>query len=515
MMKQLIFIFLLCFSIGKLFGQDPDEKKPSTLVFHSFYNDFTTAQQIRTSSLKNVLDNHLWSKLGQMQMGFGVNYMKGINKNLDFVSTLDGSSTDYLYKNATTNGKSAFLLDANAAVNLKLLSDRHKIVPYLSGGAGFSMYQSKSGFYLPVGAGLQFNLINEAFVFTNFQYRKGLTSFVNNHFQYSVGVGTSIGKKKQKIIKTVQAIPVAEPVQKEIEISPRDLIVSVLDEATGQPLPFVAVSLKGNDGKLIYGSTDDYGRVIFRGVNPGDYSVSGTLNQITSTTKEIKKEGFNIKESQINISLTHNDPRFTLAGTVINKTRQLPEGDAEVNVTNLTENTNTKIESKPVDGTFHTQLKNESDFSLVGKKANYISNIEKITTKGLNRSTTLYVKLELEIEEAGVGQSIKLKNIYFEVGKANLNTSVSSDLDKLIRFLKDNPDVNLEIQGHTDNKGKAEMNLRLSQSRANSVVEYLTKNGIQPGRLIAKGYGSSLPETENITPEGRSQNRRVVMKVVH
>ena len=132
----------------------------------------------------------------------------------------------------------------------------------------------------------------------------------------------------------------------------------------------------------------------------------------------------------------------------------------------------------------------------------------------MNRSATLYVKLELEIEEAREGQSIQLKNIYFEVGKADLNTSISSDLDKLITFLKDNPDSKLEIQGHTDNKGSAQLNNRLSQARANSVVEYLTKSEISENRLISKGYGSSQPVGDNNTNEGRAKNRRVIMKVI-
>ena len=513
-MKRLIYIYLLSCLAVQLSAQDNEEKKASMLVFHTFYNDFRTAQQIRTSSLKNVLDNHLWSKFGQMQMGFGVNYLKGINNNLDFVGTLDGSSTDYLYKNGSTNGKSAFLLDANGAVNLKLLTDRHKVVPYLSGGAGFSMYQGKTGFYLPVGAGLQFNLFDEAFIFTNFQFRHALTADVNNHFQYNIGVGASLGKKKVKPAKVVEKIPVSEPMKKEVVIASKDFIVSVIDEATSQPLPYVAVTVTGADGKVLYGSTDEYGRVMFNALTPADYTVSGKLNQVNSTIANIKKDNFTGIENQINITLTHNDPRFTLAGVVINKTKNLPEAGADVNVTNENDHTVATILSHKEDGVFRTQLMAGADFTLVGKKANYISNIEKITTKGLNRSTTLYVKLVLGIEEAKVGQSIQLNDIYFEVGKANLNTVVSSDLDKLTQFLKDNPETRLEIQGHTDNKGSINLNNKLSQSRANSVVAYLIKNGIIGNRLTANGYGSTVPFADNNTAEGRAKNRRVVMKVL-
>src|ERR1035437_1819355 len=169
-MKRIICIFILSCIALQLSAQDNQEIKPSTLVFHLFYNDFKTAQAIRTSSLKNVLDNHQWSKIGDMQMGFGFNYLKGIRNKIDFVSTLDGSSTDYLFKNGSSNGRSEFLLDANAGLNFKLLTDRHTFVPYLYGGVGFSYYKAKAGLYVPIGAGFQFHLAGESFVFVNMQY---------------------------------------------------------------------------------------------------------------------------------------------------------------------------------------------------------------------------------------------------------------------------------------------------------------------------------------------------------
>jgi len=513
-MKRIIYLFLLCSLVLNLSAQDEPEKKPSTLVFHFFYNDFKTAQQIRTSSLKNVLDNHLWSKFGEMQMGFGFNYLKGITTKIDAVTTLDGSSTDYLYKDGTTHGSSAFLLDANAGVNLKLFTDRHKVVPYLSAGLGASLYNGKSGFYIPLGAGIQFNLFNEAFVLTNVQYRNALTSAVNNHFQYNIGIGTSLGKKKLKPVKAEEPVIVPVPVKKEIIDLTKDFVIAVKDEVTGQPLPYVEVVVNGPEGKRISGATGADGKVKFNALTPADYTISGLLNNINTAVLPIKKDSFETNNKQLNFTLTHNDPRFTLSGIVINKTKNIPEGGAEINVTNETKSSIVTQQSHDGDGIFRVQLEAGSDFTVVGKKASYISNIEKISTKGLNRSATLYVKLELGIEEAKVGQSIQLNNIYFEVGKANLNTAVSSDLDKLIRFLKDNSAARLEIQGHTDNAGSLNLNNKLSQSRANSVVDYLTKNGIDRSQLIAKGYGPSLPVADNSTVEGRAKNRRVVMKVL-
>ena len=145
-MKKIISLFVLGILALQLAAQVPQERKPSTLAFHVFYNDFNTAQQIKTSSLNNVLKNHLWSKIGEMQTGFGINYLKGIRNKIDFVATIDGSWTDYLYEDGTSFGSSEFLLDANAALNLKLLTDRHTLVPYISSGVGFRYIRAKRVF---------------------------------------------------------------------------------------------------------------------------------------------------------------------------------------------------------------------------------------------------------------------------------------------------------------------------------------------------------------------------------
>lgn len=512
-MKQILtFILIVASTMAFTRAEENSQVKKPTIGLHFFYNDFKTAQLINSSSISNVLKNKLWNKPQNMQGGFGLDYLQGYNKNIDLIGTLNGSWVDYLLPGNTLYGSSNFLLDINAGAHFKMFSDGHIFSPFLIAKVDYSAYKNINGLSLAPGAGIQANLFGEVFVLTTVEYRSAISKSLSNELYYSIGIATNIGKKKAKPVKVIEPVPV--PVKKEIIIPVKDIIVSVTDEATGQPLPYVAVALSSPDGKTLNRSADEYGRAVFNSVAPAEYTISGLLNNIKSSSKNINKDNFGLIENQINVTLTHNDPRFTLAGVVINKTRNVPEGGADVNVTNETDHSLTTIQSHDGDGVFRTQLTAGSDFTLVGKKANYISNIEKITTKGLNRSTTLYVKLELGIEEAKVGQSIDLKNIYFETGKAMLNTAVSSDLDKLIRFLKDNPEARLEIQGHTDNVGSLALNNRLSQARAKSVVDYLTTNGIEISRLIAKGYGPSMPVADNTTPEGKAKNRRVVMKVI-
>jgi outer membrane protein OmpA-like peptidoglycan-associated protein len=521
MMKRIILIFLLVCSVLRLSAQDSPAEKPSTLAFHVFYNDFNTAQLIRSTSLNNVFNNNLWSRIGDLQMGFGFNYLKGISRHIDFVSTIDGSSTNYLFKDGTYYGSNQFLLDINVGLNIKLLADQHVVVPYLSTGAGFSLYQGKTGFYIPVGWGIQFNLFNQALVFTNMQYRRALTAQVNDHFHYNIGIGVSIGKKKT--VKPVAA-PLVSPVKVTkpdtiavvVKIPVKNVIVTVTDLQTGLPLPGVLVVLNSPGGNST-GVSDAGGNVNFNDVHTGDYTVSGTLDGINTTAQQIAKSSFDTPEGELKITITHNDPRFTLAGTVINKSARKPESGVTVSAVNTTQISTDTTQSKP-DGTFNIQLKAASDFIVSGKKAGYISNIEQLSTTGLNRSTTLYVKLELGIEEASPDKTITLSNIYYDIGSTRIRPGASSDLEKLIKFLKDNPGIKIEIDSHTDSRGSTKRNLVLSQARAQEVVNYLQKNGISKNRLVPKGYGATrlvngCKVGVKCTEAQHEQNRRTEFKV--
>jgi len=79
--------------------------------------------------------------------------------------------------------------------------------------------------------------------------------------------------------------------------------------------------------------------------------------------------------------------------------------------------------------------------------------------------------------------------------------------------MNENPSYNLDINGHTDSKGAASMNLDLSQRRAEAVMNYLTKQGVEASRLKATGYGQTIPVATNSTAVGRALNRRVEFKV--
>jgi tetratricopeptide (TPR) repeat protein len=97
----------------------------------------------------------------------------------------------------------------------------------------------------------------------------------------------------------------------------------------------------------------------------------------------------------------------------------------------------------------------------------------------------------------------------FPPGRTDIGPDAHAQLDEVVMVLLDNPSLRIEIQGHTDNSGKALANRRLSEKRAKSVMQYLIQRGIKPTRLQWAGYGQTRPIATNDTSDGRKQNRRV------
>lgn len=108
-----------------------------------------------------------------------------------------------------------------------------------------------------------------------------------------------------------------------------------------------------------------------------------------------------------------------------------------------------------------------------------------------------------------LGEAIELKNIYFDTGLANLKQDSYPTLNLLLTYMKENKQLFLLVEGHTDNVGVDETNKSLSENRAKAVVNFLAKNNISTERMKAIGYGNTRPVSDNLTPEGRTKNRRV------
>ena len=115
-----------------------------------------------------------------------------------------------------------------------------------------------------------------------------------------------------------------------------------------------------------------------------------------------------------------------------------------------------------------------------------------------------------KVERVGEGINVEFnEKILFGFNQSNLNASASTNLDKLAIILKEYPDTDIEVQGHTDSKGTDEYNTTLSLKRASSVATYLRGKGIASSRIKTKGFGETAPVASNETEDGRAQNRRV------
>jgi len=107
-----------------------------------------------------------------------------------------------------------------------------------------------------------------------------------------------------------------------------------------------------------------------------------------------------------------------------------------------------------------------------------------------------------------------IKGVHFDTAKWDIKPEFYPILEEVVTVLANNPDLDVEIEGHTDNSGSLEFNQKLSENRAKAIMEYFIKEGINPKRLPAKGFGLSQPIDTNDSPEGRAKNRRVELKPI-
>lgn len=149
-------------------------------------------------------------------------------------------------------------------------------------------------------------------------------------------------------------------------------------------------------------------------------------------------------------------------------------------------------------------------YHIVAKKSGHYDFSKEFTINKKDNSK----EVKCILNKIRKGDSFEIANLQFERSKANITQDSEDTLNKLVEFLKANPDIKVRINGHTDNVGSNYLNRLLSYNRANAVVSFLVRNGIAQKRLEAKGFGSSQPIADNNTNAGRAKNRRVEFEVV-
>jgi outer membrane protein OmpA-like peptidoglycan-associated protein len=191
-------------------------------------------------------------------------------------------------------------------------------------------------------------------------------------------------------------------------------------------------------------------------------------------------------------------------GTLINReTKQAMHGI--VSIIDLDKGVEVAPKFLREDGSFDFQLINKRNYLLIIQGEDFFRIEEIFFLEGDH---------EFNLEVDPIETKIAFKSLEFENGKADILESMHVDLRKLADFLIDHPAVHLNISGHTDGNGKEEVNLLLSQQRADAIKAYLTYTfNIDPARITAHGYGSSKPIVEEQNDEHRRLNRRVEFEI--
>lgn len=175
------------------------------------------------------------------------------------------------------------------------------------------------------------------------------------------------------------------------------------------------------------------------------------------------------------------------------------------------------------DGAFRFRVYPEEDYNLIGEKTDYFTTRKTFTTidKSVDKSTleefitNVTFETKVRMDRIVLEKPIVLKNIYYDLDKANIRPDAALVLDSLVTIMNDNPEIYIELGSHTDSRADDDYNMDLSQRRAKSAVEYIIREGISPERIVAKGYG----ETELVVPNAQTEaehqrNRRTEFKVL-
>jgi OmpA-OmpF porin, OOP family len=195
MKKILVSLFMITFCT-QVFAQNQDYKRPAYLGVSFIMNDYINAQKIRNSSLTSVMINRSYGRFRDMAPGIGVNYFKGLRNHIDLAAGLTASFPAIPQSDGTTTSGDDFLLEGDASINLKLLTEKHAFTPYAIAGIGVSRYNSKTDALVPLGLGLKYNIAEETSLFVTGQYRIPVTTNMNNyHLMYSIGFAGLVGKK--------------------------------------------------------------------------------------------------------------------------------------------------------------------------------------------------------------------------------------------------------------------------------------------------------------------------------
>lgn len=295
------------------------------------------------------------------------------------------------------------------------------------------------------------------------------------------------------------------------------LSVIARDKETGLILPDTFVELYKNGKRAYFAKTNSQGVAFFKNIKPENYEIKGSLYNIDLIASKADKNEF-VKNSMLKKEISTQAETFFVTGQVNICNSKDPLRYIPVVIKNNETEVYSEIKTN-IDGKFYFKAEKNTTYHIYGKKGNYFSQTETVSSKNVDRSNTLFLNLQVCMEETTCGKPINLKNIHYDLDKYFIREDAKSELNKMVQFMKDNPNVKVELASHTDSRASDDYNKTLSQNRANAAVDYLVSKGITRSRLIAIGYGETrlLNKCTNDVDCSESQhqiNRRTEMKVI-
>jgi OOP family OmpA-OmpF porin len=176
--------------------------------------------------------------------------------------------------------------------------------------------------------------------------------------------------------------------------------------------------------------------------------------------------------------------------------------------------------SSPVDGSFKIVLPYDKNYSIRASADKFFAISENLNLDSLIKAGYKEIHKDLYLAPIEIGQVFRLNNVFFDFDKYSLRPESFVELDRVVAFLNEYPNIEIEMSAHTDSKGADQYNFTLSDNRARSVKEYILSKGIATARITSQGYGETKPVANNSNPdgsdnpEGRQLNRRVEFKIL-
>lgn len=292
--------------------------------------------------------------------------------------------------------------------------------------------------------------------------------------------------------------------------NPFNLNGTTTDSKTGRPVA-ATIELRSPDGALIGQTTSSgvTGRYFFHFDDRADVMIEATAPGYNAATASVTGAKIMTKNVIRDIVMTESRTSYTLMGVVTEEGTGKPVA-AQIRVTpaGATE-AETTVDADSLTGRYTVSLDTKGPYWVDIEARGYFFANDALSF-GAQRSAVRNYTLK----EMKAGVKITLENILFQTGSSKLKKSSFEPLDKFAELLTKNPDVRIEVSGHTDNVGKADANKRLSRARAKSVRDYLIKRGVEAERIDYAGYGMEQPVESNKTKAGREKNRRVEVKVL-